>query len=718
MADDTEILVNAAMQVPMYPRRHRRKSPAAMSSDPTASAIRRSRICKSRRSRKEYAHTLGLPRINEISPTVMDTNCPPKVTIYLGSQRQQVLQSSFLSHVWGGGLDTPCMECNKDFDSLSGPPIRTISFEAAQNAQCTAHSITEIPLTPNPIRIRNRHSQCIKEKGLSYVPISHAWHQAVSDAHGSHREDLEAARLVYQIPVRTLAAAAAEYGMDTEIWHDYLSVPQWQTEVQERLILALPNIFINPSHILMHLDDISFQCLHDLSRSTSYLKLFEALTLFFNSRWFGRMWVCLEYVLSREVFILTQDYKISHQKSTWYVGRVEKCVASIIDEYGHDQFNEKALELGFPWPIYRSWTDMERWKNQDVHFRTLGDAVYIIGNKKCRQHRDRFLALKGFLNPGEHNYDTAPILQNALEACLSVSWQALENGDYTPLLFTPDQSESRIPHAPWLNGHTMMSEDLWDLGMMHRRPLSQTIIRDGKVMPELESVGVIEEHEYFSFAGNQTEVFHKVASKILQSSGICPKKFGDAIDRIFVRIEKKGRYSEDKSRQDLPATSESPSSVDSYDFLQLGVLLNDYSRCIYGRERDKSLKIATLIFDLMRLDRLEDEAGLSRLSLAAKEAAWYGANMEGLARISCKTCSQRSLFRLVAWETPKSFAQLYRIPGLLYEETIPEGVGLVIDGKRIIGKMQYGTPACNCHKSELVEIGSARIPNSYRRTNT
>jgi hypothetical protein len=531
-------------------------------------------------------------------------------------------------------------------------------------------------------------------------------------------KNLEAARLVYQVPVRTLAAAAAEYGIDTEIWHDYLSVPQWETKVQGRLILALPMIFINPSHILMHLDDVPFQCLHDLSRSTSYLKLLNTMTLFFNSRWFGRMWVCLEYVLSRDVFILTQDYKISHQKSSWYVDRVEKCMASIIDEYGHDQFFEKVFEHGFPWPTYRAWTDMERRKNQDIHFRTLGDAVYIIGEKNCRQHRDRFLALKGFLSLGEDDRDEAPILQDALEACLSVWWQALENGDYTPLLFTPDRSESSFRHAPWLHGHAIMTEDLWDLGMMHKRPVFQTIIRDGKILPELESIGIVEEHEYFSFAGDQTDVFHKVASKILQSSGICPKKFGDAIDRIFIRNERKGRYSEDQSRQDLPPTSEVPSSVDSYDLLQLGVLLNDYSRSIYSRERDKSLTIARGIFDLMRLDRPEDEAGLSRFSLAAKEVAWYGANMESLARINCKTCSQRSLFRLVVWEAPKSFAQVYRIPGLLYDETIPEGAGLVIDGKRIIGKMLYGTPACNCRKSEMVEIGSARIPSSYRATNT
>ena len=70
----------------------------------------------------------------------------------------------------------------------------------------------------------------------------------------------------------------------------------------------------------------------------------------------------------------------------------------------------------------------------------------------------------------------------------------------------------------------------------------------------------------------------------------------------------------------------------------------------------------------------------------------------------------------MVWEAPKRFAQVYRIPGLLYDDSIPEGVGLVIKGKGIIGKMQYGMPACSCHKRELVEIGSTMIP-LYRSTN-
>lgn len=104
----------------------------------------------------------------------------------------------------------------------------------------------------------------------------------------------------------------------------------------------------------------------------------------------------------------------------------------------------------------------------------------------------------------------------------------------------------------------------------------------------------------------------------------------------------------------------------------------------------------------------------SRLEAAAGEAEWflreYGRAMEEIGRVSCKICGRRSIFRLTMWEEPTlDLAQVYRIPGLLYDDTIPEGVGIVVEGKRIIGKMMYGTPACDCSRLELVELGLVKV---------
>ncbi len=51
-----------------------------------------------------------------------------------------------------------------------------------------------------------------------------------------------------------------------------------------------------------------------------------------------------------------------------------------------------------------------------------------------------------------------------------------------------------------------------------------------------------------------------------------------------------------------------------------------------------------------------------------------------------------------------AYPKLYRIPGLQYTVSYPNGVGLIISNNRIVGRMMFGTPACDCKLMEIVEI--------------
>lgn len=93
---------------------------------------------------------------------------------------------------------------------------------------------------------------------------------------------------------------------------------------------------------------------------------------------------------------------------------------------------------------------------------------------------------------------------------------------------------------------------------------------------------------------------------------------------------------------------------------------------------------------------------------AQRYLGWYDRHMEGLARVRFKLCAQRSLFCLAMWEDREpGMAQVYRIPGLLFDGTIPEGVGLIVCRGVVLDKMLYGTPACPCRRCERVHLGSA-----------
>jgi hypothetical protein len=79
--------------------------------------------------------------------------------------------------------------------------------------------------------------------------------------------------------------------------------------------------------------------------------------------------------------------------------------------------------------------------------------------------------------------------------------------------------------------------------------------------------------------------------------------------------------------------------------------------------------------------------------------------VDGIAEVRCLSCHRRSLFRLLCWTPPEpGVTEVFRIPDLLYDETVPQGVGLVVTNGAIDGKMSNGTPACDCSAYRRVEI--------------
>ena len=646
----------------------------------------------------------------------------PTVTVYLGDVLHPIPQSMFLSHVWGDGLDSECMVCKKPFQTDGAPPIRTIGFEFAKALPVIPVDITQTVVTPYHIRIYNRHFACIEAKNISYIPVSHVWYEDVATAQDNRMENIDVSRIVYQTVVRSLLAVTQKYG-NSEIWHDYMSVPQWRREVQQQLLLSIPTIYNYPKTAMIHLHDVqavnldgiqgvTVSNIHEMSQYTKFVDSLSAIT---SSRWFERMWVTLEYMQSNEIIILANDFSICSMSAREISLRIDDVATECIKSHGNSKFTSDLRERNCHWTRIVSWGDMETWKSRQDKLRTLGFAMGILGRRNCREERDYYLALGAMLD-FKPKQTPLILIQDTFQYFLSLAHYTLEMGDYTPLLFTPLTDEKVDPRAPWLYGYSKVSGKFWDLGVCHKRAKSQQIIRNGKIVPELESVGVIEMFEYYDFDGAPTEVFDHVASNITRASGICPKAFCSAVDRVFTRLERKGLYTEWENE----ISNNSMDPEQEYDLAKLGRLLNEYvilqNRADSQQSSQQRSGLLEQMITFLNLERRGEHNADCRFSVTSAEAEWYheeyGKYMEGIGRVSCKFCGQRSIFRLTSWETPTpEISQVYRIPGLLYDETIPEGVGLVVSGQRIIGKMSYGTPACECHKLELVELGSCDIAN-------
>ncbi|KAJ2972886.1 hypothetical protein NUW58_g9083 [Xylaria curta] len=628
----------------------------------------------------------------------------PTIIIYVGSARQQVAQSKYLSHIWRSGLDSPCAVCHQHFAEKGEPPIRTFTFETSEDLGEDASNITQAPIAPHPIRVFNRHFKCLKSKRVKYLPISHVWHEAVSQAQVAREPTPNATRLAYQVPIRSLLALTRHFG-HVEVWHDYISVPQWQTATQQQLLLQLPNIFSYPDRMIMHLDDVSLSHLNDVVDPPGYSSFLESIAKLTNSRYFDRMWVVLEYIQSKEAALLSQYYDIFDKPAADVCNIAGTNLGRYISRLGQSRFNQLAGAKGFQWSKRACWDDQQTWKHQDPKLRSLGAAIFIIGQKACRDHHDYFFSLRFLLDLRQDEAKINTILSdNTFESYLALCWDALKSGDYSPLLFLPLDSEETDPRAPWLRGHSRISHNLWDYGTCRQQAKSRIIIREGKIKPELESIGVVLSFEYDDFFGSDETIFRQVAKKIIDVSGTCPKDFRDAISRIFPSAAGKGVFS-------MPSDLHAEVGTQPADLISIQKLVERLGNLAFRDEtRSEMLQTSNKLLSMLGLSLPEKQSSLSRIKAASEEAQWYKKKMEGLAVVKCKGCLRDFLFRATVWDypdlTPAPAAEMYRIPGLLYDDTIAEGAGLMIRDGEIVGKMAYATPACECRIRELVEIKS------------
>ncbi|VUC25625.1 unnamed protein product [Clonostachys rosea] len=96
---------------------------------------------------------------------------------------------------------------------------------------------------------------------MVYIAISHVWHASVAELQyrrsEAHTSVDEAERLVLETPVRVFRGLAGSIEGDFEIWHDYVSVPQWIPELKRQIIGSIPEIFKRSQPTVAHFSDVN-----------------------------------------------------------------------------------------------------------------------------------------------------------------------------------------------------------------------------------------------------------------------------------------------------------------------------------------------------------------------------------------------------------------------------------------------------------------------------
>jgi hypothetical protein len=224
------------------------------------------------------------------------------------------------------------------------------------------------------------------------------------------------------------------------------------------------------------------------------------------------------------------------------------------------------------------------------------------------------------------------------------------------------------------------------------------------VSVELEAVGVIEEFEYFDFScDNIIHMICEITRRIIKCSGLSSPAFCAAVERCFPWPQSLAihtHWSPVKQRLRKP----------ELDCDAISKLIEQFADCDEKNDNDGILAASRSLIGSLGLDEVYQEMGTTPLQLASTAAAWYlekGCHRPGgVARVRCNACGRRFFFQLCMWyyaPEPEA-AQLYRIPGLLYDQSVPDGIGIVVSKTKIIGRMDYGTRACGCRRMKVVEI--------------
>lgn len=647
-----------------------------------------------------------------------DTHMSPwlGMNISIGNNTMELALADILDCFWTDWLDTTCHWCHQAFGD--NPPIRTI---------CAGAEITSSTRNIH-VRIFNRHFACLRSSGALIVPVSHVWNSSIREVNMSKQYTAEAASTMIASIHTLLESAQGSYSPQVEFWHDYYSVPQWNEQIQQKLLLALPLIYHNADEILVQMSDITQLHVHELHEASllPYISLYQCLKLIpplrtlCASEWMQRMWVTLEYSLSKSACIMDQSNRIwrsigregmfNRDTFSRLVDGSQKVLLSMF------QYAARfSRELSTPGEFLGGMADRRG------HFRQmcLGEAVELVARKQCQYFRDRFLAINIILQRDSASSSSENVPTSGIDACAMVWKGAMQRGDFSPLLFHPcENRRGAIPGGStpsWLVGCQSLDDLNWALGNEQQSSGLQMIINDNTVEIQLDFIGTIDEVQWLDvedsgeIAGVDWTIRFLANIARSQGTSLSAKRLVDGLNRVFpfdsihtkaANILHNMVFSfHERQEQDEAFGASIDEQLDEY----LGASEGDDGRTQREAAVNEIARILELEKSIMQFATPVTRLTRSR-HIARKRRDRGVESGEPICMIQCPGCSTRSLLRLDLRPTASLRAKVYRIPGLTYSDGVQGGIGIVLQEGRLVGRMLYGAPICSCRCQEVVRI--------------
>ncbi|KAF5236108.1 hypothetical protein FAUST_6718 [Fusarium austroamericanum] len=593
--------------------------------------------------------------------------------------------------------DLECLLCGKSF--TFGALIRTFRIEPC-GPHDPGYSII-VPTSRGDIVFFDRHMDCIRSHKTPFVAVSHVWDPIISKVQQQQNTDgdaAEATRRALEISVKICDALKGAGHVDVELWLDYLSVPQWSTDLRDNILQIMHNLYNTADTTILYLKDVPpavVECLYQDNRSEERVRSVVSIC---NSTYFKRVWTAMEFIRSGRVRMMVGDYTyLADLDDPAFLSRLHSIWNEEARHYKVVQFLEQKMNMGknqVPWSL-GALSVAKRLKRFNFAFGTV-----LLCKRGCRDRIDFLHALSGIVP----TQSTILPGSNFKAEYYKIAWSCLKARDMSPLLITPVMGaiERRGPrHWSEFGYEDVFTWSLQDethpLSIGHEIHFNDN---DQLVSMKLQTIGTVSVIRR-AFAEEQpflSRSFSYGAKLALEFDGPDVKDFLLALERIYGSV----------------ATTSLADLEDKCQLNHLQEVLNGiYNRSHLPRWPIEDENNIEWLANILQLSNVR--TGHSQSILAANNAFFgtiHCSPYDYVVGITCSGCLRTFAHKVGSFVLPTElqYAKAYRFPGLKYRVSLENGVGILVKNGKIVGRMIWATPACQCKITKTVTLG---LPEFY-----
>jgi len=611
-----------------------------------------------------------------------------------------------------------CCECDEPF-SEEEALIRTFSVlpqhENTEPTRGNRHDISKSLTVQNyQVLFFDRHLQCIATNQIRFISISHVWDPRISDTQARGRHPVQDITIRQRLFSSVLNIAhglnlslsrkedetEAPEEIEIEIWHDYFSVPQWQSDLKGRILHAIPEIFQRSGYTVVFLDDITPETIHSLYHGESTPERLAAVTRVCNAAWFKRVWTVMEFVRASRIKVMLQGYHVVGGDAG-----DDAFLPKLVEVWDHEADTHGAAKIE---DMVRLGTTIVPWNlgplqsARSLRKLDFASAWILLSRRGCRSIHDFLHALLGLLRaiPG---WRLQLARDDSSKAVVQIATACLRGGDYSPLFMTPTDEPYPRRHE-WRVMTRDGFNDVTTFGLGHETSpptlhqemetsLQSPSDMDVTCTPMIKMNRIGKVSFVFKSPRHPDPIasFAQTAQLVLTFTG------PDDVRRFATTICCRLYHMPPEQLSSI--LNDESTTIQVKSILQTWYDDDSNQHTPQGGSHSQASKLANLL--QLALPSPTNGSGISALTFLQMHGGtvhlgWSG----GFIGVTCEVCHETFLYRAALYKPSLSKirgAVAYRVPGLSYWFASRDGVGLLVaDGGLIVGRLIWGTPACDC----------------------